>query len=141
PVVFANNLDQWAAVLQSSVYGQLVSLQLGAADAAARSYEVGLIQHTPVPESFGGNSSLLAELGSASINLKRSLAIADELNHSFNLPALLQGNEYTIMERIASWRSRVTEGERRLAGYQGEIDHIAFHLYGINDEDRRAIEA
>src|ERR1051325_2069157 len=140
PVVFANNLSQWVALLQSSIYERLVSLQLGAADAAARSYEVGLIQHTPVPDSFGDKGSRLAELGFAAINLKRSLAIADELNHFFNLPVLLQGNGSTLAERAAAWQARAAEAEQQLAAYQHEIDDIAFRLYSISDEDRRAIE-
>jgi hypothetical protein len=47
----------------------------------------------------------------------------------------------TLADRIASWNARLAETERQLAEHQREIDDIAFRLYGIEGEDRRAIEA
>ena len=59
PVAFADNDEQQAllALMNSQAFEALVALQLGAADAAARSYEVGLIQKVPVP-----NRNCLASL-------------------------------------------------------------------------------
>ncbi|MBY6274351.1 MAG: hypothetical protein CW346_19635, partial [Bacillaceae bacterium] len=44
PAVFVSDPLEWLGLLQSSSLALMVSLQLGAADAAARSYEVGIIQ-------------------------------------------------------------------------------------------------
>ena len=41
------------ALMNTQIFEALVALQLGAADAAARSYEVGLIQKVPVPDLVG----------------------------------------------------------------------------------------
>lgn len=56
PAAFVSGDDPQAllallALSNASPFGMLVSLQLAAADAAARSYEVGVIQRTPVPAS------------------------------------------------------------------------------------------
>jgi hypothetical protein len=45
-----------------------------------------------------------------------------------------------LAERISAWQARVADAERQLAEHQREIDDIAFRLYGIAEEDRRAIE-
>ncbi|MDX6012847.1 hypothetical protein [Cupriavidus necator] len=50
------------ALTNSHAFGLLVSLQLAAADAAARSYEVGIIQKTPVPDLNAEQPATLAAL-------------------------------------------------------------------------------
>jgi hypothetical protein len=47
----------------------------------------------------------------------------------------------TLAERAAAWQAHVAATEAQLAANQREIDDIAFQLYGITGEDRRAIEA
>lgn len=96
PVVFVPNLLYWMTILQSSAFEALVILQVAAADAAARSYEVGLIQRTPVPEVQSEKTLVLSELTLSSMNLKRTLDTANELSHIFHLPALLQ----TVSQRF-----------------------------------------
>jgi len=46
----------------------------------------------------------------------------------------------TLAERAAAWAAHVAATEAQLAANQREIDEIAFQLYGIEGEDRRAIE-
>ena len=127
------------ALSQSRAFQALIQLQLAAADAAARSYEVGVIQKTPVPE-FGLDALVLAEHARQAWSIKRSLDTATETSHAFWLPALLQGLGSTLEQRAAGWNEKLAWGQRALESIQTEIDDIAFRLYGISDEDRRAME-
>ncbi|MEO8285042.1 MAG: hypothetical protein ABI670_01235 [Chloroflexota bacterium] len=72
--------------------------------------------------------------------MKRSLDTVNDTTHIFILPALLQVGGNTLAQRAGAWQVRVNEANGRLAEYQREIDDIAFRLYGIEGEDRRAIE-
>ncbi|MBA2442565.1 MAG: hypothetical protein H0V53_09195 [Rubrobacter sp.] len=134
-------LPAFLALMNSRLFGVLVSLHMGAADAAARSYEVGVIQRTPVPDLSGAEAEPLGELALRCVDLKRGLDTADETSHAFTLPALLQVEGDTLAERVAGWRGRVSGAERELAESQREIDDISFRLYGVPEEDRREIEA
>ena len=81
----------------------------------------------------------LAKLARRAWSLKRSLDTRTETSHAFVLPALLQVDGETVTERREAWAERVREVEAELAEIQTEIDEICFELYGIGDDDRRAI--
>jgi hypothetical protein len=120
------------ALTNSRAFGLLVSLQLAAADAAARSYEVGVIQKTPVPPLTTGHRSL-ATLAQRAWSLKRTLDTVNETSHAFLLPAALrqaQGEQLGVFDPPAI--------EAELARIQAEIDAIAFDLYGFSEADRAA---
>jgi hypothetical protein len=131
------------AVCDSATFASLVALQLAAADArrggAARSYEVGVIQRTPVPDLTPAAEAALASLARRAWSLKRSLDTCTETSHAFVLPALLQVPGATLAARAAAWAARVRATEDELATIQAEIDERCFALYGISDEDRRSI--
>lgn len=116
----------------SQAFGLLVSLQLAAADAAARSYEVGVIQKTPIPDLTLEKQSALATLARRAWSLKRSLDTIEESSHAFVLPAALR-------PRLSDFDPPVIETE--LAKIQLEIDNIAFELYGFNEADRAAVQS
>lgn len=152
------------AVSASSPFQALVQLQMAAAEAAARSYEVGIIQNVPLPRPSRLDQDRLATLALRAWTLKRDIDTASLTSHVFTLPALLQAPvpplpageagrrpgegplglpqllPGSLREAIASWTSRLTETERLLSDIQREIDEIAFRLYGISDEDRKAME-
>jgi hypothetical protein len=120
------------ALLNSSAFGLLVSLQTAAADAAARSYEVGLIQQTPVPNLTAEQQTRLATLARRAWSLKRTLDTTEETSHAFLLPAALRA-------RLGDFDPPAIEAE--LARIQAEIDAIAFDLYGFSESDRAAVLA
>lgn len=121
------------ALTNSCAFGLVVSLQLAAADAAARSYEVGVIQQTPVPNLDAEQRSRLAALARRAWSLKRNLDVVIETSHAFLLPiAVLQ----TQGERLGVFEPPAIEAE--LARIQAKIDDIAFELYGFSDADRAA---
>lgn len=123
------------AVTNSSAFGVLVSLQLAAADAAARSYEVGVIQRTPVPDLTPDQRSQLATLARCAWSLKRSLDTVTETSHAFLLPLVLRQAQ---ADHLGAFDPPAIEAE--LARIQAEIDDIAFSLYGFSDADRAAAE-
>ena len=138
PAVFAPT-DQLASLLSlvnSASFRLLVSLQM-----AFGSYEVGVIQRTPIPILSGVNAQALGNLALSCVNLKRSLDTITENSHAFAVPALLAGQSHNLAERAQAWQAQVSATEAHLAQYQREIDNIAFDLYDISEADRRSIEA
>ncbi len=127
------------ALTNSRAFRALVSLQLAAADAAARSYEVGVIQRTPVPELSSDAKHQLAGLARRAWSLKRSLDTAEATSHAFFLPALLQAEGGTLAERAAARVERVAEIGAALSQIQAEIDERCFEFYGFAAEDRAAV--
>ena len=138
------NLLGLLAVANSQVFRSLVLLQVAAADAkkggAARSYEVGIVQQTPIPSISPAQVGLLARLSYRSWSLRRTLDTRIETSHAFHLPALHQAAGSTLAERAAIWNGRVAATEIELAAIQAQIEHRCFDLYGITDQDRGTIE-
>ena len=123
------------ALMNSQLFAYFIDMQM-----SFGSYEAGVIQRTPVPDLDNPDGARLGELALACVNLKCNLDTANELSHLHWLPALLQSAGDTLAARAAAWQGRVEASEAQLAANQREIDDIAFRLYGIEGEDRRAIE-
>lgn len=131
-------LASLAAIANSCAFGHLVALQIARTE-LAQSFEVGVIQRTPVPDLTPADEAALASLARRAWSRKRSLDTRTETSHAFVLPALLQTEGRTLAARSAAWTGRVQGVEAELAEIQSEIDERCFVLYGINDEDRRSI--
>src|SRR5690606_39172257 len=90
PAAFADhghNLKTLAllAIVVSSAFRHLVALQM-----ASVSFEVGVIQQTPVPELSAKQQVTLAALARRAWSLKRTLDTVTETSHAFALPATLR---------------------------------------------------
>jgi hypothetical protein len=125
-----NQLLALLAVTNSRPFSILVEIQLAAADAAARSYEVGIIQKTPIPPLTTEQHQQLALLARRAWSLKRTLDTVNETSHAFLLPAAL-------LARLCDYDPPGIEAE--LASIQAEIDARAFDLYGFAEADRQAV--
>lgn len=119
-------------LLNSKAFGLLVSVQLARVE-LAQSFEVGLIQQTPVPDLTPAQRTQLAALAHRAWSLKRSLDTVTETSHAFLLPLALRQAQ---AERLGAFDPPAIEAE--LARIQAEIDDIAFSLYGFSDADRAA---
>ncbi|KAF1700264.1 type II restriction endonuclease subunit M [Pseudoxanthomonas suwonensis] len=117
-------------LLNSQAFGLLVSVQLARVE-LAQSFEVGLIQQTPVPDLSAAQQSKLATLARRAWSLKRTLDTIEETSHAFVLPAALR-------VRLGNYHPPTIEAE--LARIQSEIDDIAFDLYGFNEADRASVQ-
>jgi hypothetical protein len=96
---------------------------------ASVSYEVGVIQNTPVPMLSADQEGHLASTIKRAWSLKRTLDTVNELSHAFYLPAALRA-------RLGDFAPGLIGAE--LAEIQAEVDEIAFNLYGFSDADRAA---
>lgn len=115
------------AITNSSSFRFLVELQM-----AFGSYEVGVIQRTPVPSLAPTDRDALADLARRAWSLKRQLDTVKETSHAFLLPV-------ELIERVTSLNR--ANAVRELAAIQKEIDERAFALYDIDQQDRAAIES
>lgn len=114
------------ALVNSQAFGLLVSLQM-----AFGSYEVGVIQKTPVPDLNADQKASLAALARRAWSLKRMRDTTEEISHAFALPAALRS-------RLGDYDPPAIEAE--LARIQAEIDAVAFDLYGFSEADRAALQ-
>jgi hypothetical protein len=130
-----SRLSGYLGLVNSSPFRLLVSLQM-----AFGSFEVGVIQRSPVPHLSGEQVARLGDLSRSAFDLKRSLDTASETSHVFQVPALLQVPGATLTERVTARQAQEIESEQRLVELQRTIDDYAFQIYGIHDDDRRAIE-
>ena len=90
PAAFVDNdkpgvLLSLLAILLSKSADQLISLSLNAADKTARSFEVGVIQRTVIPEK---KDERLPELAKSAWSKKRKPDAANLTSHAFVAPAL-----------------------------------------------------
>ena len=113
------------ALTNSAAFILLVSLQM-----AFGSYEVGVIQKTPLPELSPENTARFAALARRAWALKRRLDTTTETSHAFLLPAALRA-------RAGDFDPPAIEAE--LADIQAQIDTLAFELYGFSGADRQAV--
>lgn len=137
PAAFVENDDPdellaLVCLLNSEAFGMLVSVQLARVE-LAQSFEVGLIQQTPVPDLTPEQRTQLATLARRAWSLKRSLDTVTETSHAFLLPLALRQAQ---TDRLGAFDPPAIEAE--LARIQAEIDDIAFNLYGFSDADRAA---
>jgi hypothetical protein len=131
PAAFADDDDPdellaLLALVNSSSFALLVSLQV-----AFGSYEVGVMQRTPIPTFYGSSRQRLAARSRRAWSLKRTLDTVEETSHAFLLPEALR-------PRLRDFDPLAIEAE--LACIQTEIDNIAFDLYGFSEADRMALQ-
>jgi hypothetical protein len=122
------------AIFLSRAFKSLVDLQM-----AFGSYEVGVVQRTPLPRQWQARGQKLAKLAFDGWQLKRSLDTCVQVSHAFMLPALLQAEGESLAARGDAWAARVRAVEAKLDAIHSEIDERCFDLYGIDDTDGRAI--
>lgn len=104
------------------------------------SYEVGVLERTPVPADIRAQEARLAGLALSGWRLKRHLDSARLTSHAFVLPGILRVEGATLASRVVAWNTHVVEKEAALTGIQSEVDDVAFVLYGIHGDDRRQME-
>ena len=118
-----------AAILNSRVFLLLLSLQLARTE-LAQSFEVGLIEQTPIPPIEVSDQQSLCSRALRGWSLKRTLDTINETSHTFLLPALLRS-------RLDRYDPPAVEEE--LTSIQTEIDDTVFDLYGFDDADGAAM--
>ena len=142
PIYDAEELLAVLAAMNSALFERLVKLQLGAATAAARSYEVGIIQRTPIPPFTDEESrAKLAALAREAHDRQRDRDRSDETSHAFCLPGLAYHRQGSLLEAGLALEAEEQSAQARLAAIQAEIDDPVFDLYRLNEADRALIRA
>lgn len=113
-------------ILSSTAYKYVLSLQLAAADAAARSYEVGLIQKTPIPELADDSKKIIKEVVFEAWNLTYSYDFVDETANAFILPELLLEKWFDYSIKFIN---------KKLEQIQCEVNRIGFEEYKFKQQD------
>lgn len=139
PAAFVSNDDghdllALLAITNSRAFNAMVEMHM-----AFGSYEVGVLQRTPVPHL---TESLRDELGALARRAwlqKRSLDSRTENSHAFMLPALLQVTGFDLPARFSKWCEQVRAVESDLKDIQITIEDRCFALYGIDEAGRRSI--
>lgn len=120
------------AICSSKVFYTFIEVQLAAADAkpggAAHSFEVGVIQRTPIPVIPDDVRTTLANLARIAWERRRTLDTVEETSHAFLLPP-------TLRSRLGDYNPAAIEAD--LARILIEVDSIAFDLYGFTEADRQ----
>jgi hypothetical protein len=139
PAIFAPQdspvqLSELLAVTNSFAFRVLVSLQM-----AFGSYEVGVLERTPIPRFQNVEGERLGSLGQRAWMLKRRLDACESPSHAFLLPAELTTAGITLKARAIQWATRVRETEVTISQVQNEIDDLCFRLYGLDAASRKAL--
>lgn len=119
------------ALMNSAPFGYLVSVQLARTE-LAQSYEVGLIQQTPLPNIAPNDHEALVKYARRAWSLKCKLDSISEISHAFLLPAILRARREPFDP---------TAMKSELAEIQTAIDDLTFRAYELSGADRAAIEA
>jgi len=127
--------------MNSGIFNVFLSLLVGAGDAAARSYQVGVIGSVPFPCFTPEFTATLATFARRAWSLKRRLDTVTQTSHAFILPALLQVSGSSLSQSATIWTEKVTAIETELAQIQTQIDALVFDLYGIAESDRSAVNS
>jgi hypothetical protein len=122
------------AIMNSVTFRALVNLQM-----AFGSFEVGVIQRTPIPPLAPTESNTLATLAHRVWSLKRALDSCTETSHAFYLPALIQVGFDTVQLHAAARAQRTSTIGVQLSMIQDEVDHRCFELYGLDSADRSSL--
>lgn len=132
PGIFVDveQLPIFVALFNSEVFRYLLRLQI-----AFGSYEVGVLQRTPVPDMRGPAAARLALLGNEAIELKRSLDLVNEVAHVFRVPALLRSSSDALKALAVEWTARVEDVNAALGSVAVQINEISAHLYGVPNGD------
>jgi len=138
--VNVDKLYAMLAILNSSCFAGLLALSLGAASAAARSYETGLVERVPIP-ILGDKAIFLAKLAQEAYEIKQKIDSENEVSHSFCMPNLVvYGKEGTSLGDIGSILNQNTyRANQRLTDIKKEIDEICWELYGLEEDARRGL--
>jgi hypothetical protein len=140
-LIVENEFDRIAllGLCNSKIFQATFEVSLGAADAAARSYDVGIMQRLPIPSLDDNSAQVLRELARTSWSKCRNISSTASTSCAFSVPALLRAVGDALAERAKNWAEYVCTLEAELGAIQAKIDEHSFNLYGIDTSDRLSI--
>lgn len=113
-------------ILNSKPFALFLQLQM-----SFGSYEVGVIQRTPMPSLHTEKAIQIGRLAARCASIRQRQDSGGELSTLFAIPCLLRVSGESLVERIASWQKQVDQDDTIIISNQQQIDSLAFDLYGI----------
>lgn len=114
-------------VMNSRAFNYLLSMMVGAADSAAKSYQVGTLNKVPVPKTDESFDKLVLD----AYFLTRRLDRNNELSHFFTLPkAVLKAKG---IDDESSLKKQVND-------IDSSIEKYCFALYGFTPQDKKTVD-
>lgn len=126
PSAFVHDILGCLGVMQSENFRDLISAQLAAVDGAARSYEVGIIQNTPVPNKLSDKVKLLVI---QIIELKRKRFQTTEISHDFFRPGLAEFGLLSLEEKTKKLIKDFNVDQQKIQQKEIELNEEVNKLY------------
>jgi len=131
-------LNTLNAISNSQAFYAFVDVFLARVE-LAQSFEVGLIQKTPIPRLASSTQSESISLVMAAANMRKELDRVLEEKRVFIAPALCQVAGATLPERYFCWLKKASEAQREIDGIRRALDDWAFRIYGFTEDERAVI--
>ncbi|HET6574074.1 MAG TPA: BREX-1 system adenine-specific DNA-methyltransferase PglX [Fimbriiglobus sp.] len=124
------SLLYYSGVMNSALFRKLLSLQT-----AFGSYEVGVLEQTPIPTSVNDNvRTEIQRLSADYVAEKQNRLAWDETSHLFVTPAALSQSRPSTLKEGATQIAREREAtQARLSEIQAHIDKHVEQVYGVQD--------
>jgi len=138
-MAFTDKLEKLPSVcgiMGSAPFDMLCRLRTGSHGGSQ--FEVGIIQTNPVP-CFDNVVSSIKSYVLSSWAIAKNRDTSNLTSQAFYAPALCR-NEGTLSANLKQWADFLNSTKSELSTIQDQIDDLAYDLYGISDEDRRAAE-
>jgi hypothetical protein len=127
----SEDILSFLALFLSRPFRQLVDLQM-----AFGSYEVGVIQRTPIPSMGPADRLILSTLAHRAWSLKYGVDTCSEASHAFVLPGMLQVTGDTLAKRASACHEHRLRVDSDLKSILAQIDTYCFDIYNFTDVDR-----
>jgi hypothetical protein len=135
PAAFVENDDSIElmalnAILNSTPFLQLLKIQLARTE-LAQSFEVGLVQQTPIPRLLKQFAVELNDFVLRAYEIARQPSLSNETTHVFCLPILLDDSSIQLAKRLRAISQSETKRQIALAALKAQIDNRVTELYGV----------
>lgn len=135
PGIIPNNHEMlWylMALGNSIIFQKIIELKVGAADAAARSYDLHILRDAPVPSPLKKVLDGIISNVEKALDITQSIASRDEMSRLYLLPIEFENSLKLSCEKTLT---RKTEQIIELQNIQNYLDKIFLSLYEINDSE------
>jgi hypothetical protein len=135
PTIFTSTADEYEllGIGNAKIFELLLSLQM-----AFGSYEVGVIQRTPIPNIKNIDSTFRSNVKKI-VGIKFHINTHEETCHQFVLPVLIHYKKNTLFDSATIWEKMVVDLENQVQKIQNDIDSIAYECYKISQTEREKI--
>lgn len=142
PGIVPTELDySWylLGISNTTIFGRLVELKVGAGDAAARSYDLNILRKIPIPIPSQMLLLEIKKIVNYAYDLQLSRDLNDETTHVFSFPGLVAGPRVSLTAISRTLEATATKRHDEFTRVQAEIDRIVFDLYGLTETDRQLV--